>query len=73
MLAEPDASSGANINWRSLVGMIGLAALFVGAILILHPPLLVVLALEVGLMAYCAWREMARKPAPLELGLAVAA
>ncbi len=73
MLAEGEGSSGRDTDWRSLSRMIGLAALFVAAILILHPPLPVVLALELGLMAYLAWREMGNKPGRLDLDHAAAA
>lgn len=73
MLAEAGDSSGPNFDWRSTSRMIGLAALLVAAILVLHPPLPIVLALELGLMACCAWREMARKPGRLDPGLAAAA
>jgi uncharacterized protein len=72
MLAEAEASRGPQLGWRSLSKMIGLAALFAAAFLILHPPLPVVLALELGLMAYLAWRELG-KPGRAEVGLTAAA
>jgi uncharacterized protein len=72
-LAEADAACGPNIDWRSLSRMIGMGACFVTAFLILHPPLPVVLALELGLMAYFAWREMGNKPGRLDFGHAAAA
>ena len=58
LLAEAETSRGPEFDWRSLAKTIGPASLFVAAILILHPPLPVVLALELGLMAYMAWREL---------------
>jgi uncharacterized membrane protein YbaN (DUF454 family) len=73
MLAEADASAGPKIDWWSLSRMIGLAALFAAAFLILHPPFPVVLVLELGVMAYFAWREMGNKPGRLEFGHAAAA
>ena len=72
MLAEAETSAGPGFDWRSLAKTIGPAVLFVAAFLILHPPLPVVLALELGLMAYMAWREMG-KPGLSELGLGSAA
>ncbi len=60
LLAQAEARSGATFDWRSLFKTIGLAVLFVAAVLILHPPLPVVLALELGLMAFLAWRELDR-------------
>ncbi len=44
LLAEAETSRGPDFDWRSLAKTIGPAALFVAAILILHPPLPVVLA-----------------------------
>ena len=60
LLAEWEASSGASLDWRSISKMIGLAVLFAAAFLILHPPLPVVLALELGVMAYFSWRELGK-------------
>jgi uncharacterized membrane protein YbaN (DUF454 family) len=60
LLAEAEARSGAALDWRSLSKTIGMAVLFAAAILILHPPLPVVLALELGLMAFLASKEMER-------------
>ena len=72
MLAEAEAASGPGIDRRSLSRMICLAAVFAAAFLILHPPLPVVLALELGLMACFAWPEL-DKPALLEAGSAAVA
>ncbi len=60
LLAEAEARSGATFDWRSLSRTIGPAVLFAAAILVLHPPLPVVLAIELGMMAFLAWREMER-------------
>jgi uncharacterized membrane protein YbaN (DUF454 family) len=60
LLAEAEARSGAPLDWCSLSKTIGLAVLFAAAILILHPPLPVVLALELGVMAFLASRERER-------------
>jgi uncharacterized membrane protein YbaN (DUF454 family) len=60
LLAEAEARSGATLDWRAVTKTIGPAVLFAAAILVLHPPLPVVLALELGLMAFLAWREMER-------------
>lgn len=54
MLEDAEESSGSPIDWRSLLGMIALAALCVAGIWFLHPPLPVILLLEVGLMALLA-------------------
>jgi uncharacterized membrane protein YbaN (DUF454 family) len=57
LLNEAERSLGATLDWRSLSKMVGLAALFVAGIWIFHPPLPVVLLLEIGLMAVLAWRQ----------------
>jgi uncharacterized membrane protein YbaN (DUF454 family) len=57
MLAEGEESPGPTIDWAALSRMIGLAVLFIAGIWILHPPLPVVLLLEIGLMAFLALSE----------------
>ena len=59
---EADTPSGPTVTWRALWKMIGLAVLFVGACVILHPPLPLVLGLELGLMTFLGWRELERSP-----------
>jgi uncharacterized membrane protein YbaN (DUF454 family) len=71
MLAEADARAGEPIDWWSLAQMVGLAVLIAAAIAILHPPLPLVFALEMGAMALLAWREMGRSDGR-EPGLAAA-
>ncbi len=73
MLAEPEPAEGASIDWRSVCAMLGVAALFVAVIVILHPPLPIVLALELGLMAFFAWRELRSEAEILEPAFALAA
>jgi uncharacterized membrane protein YbaN (DUF454 family) len=73
MIAEPESAEGRSIAWRSVFGMIAMAALFVAAIVILHPPLPIVLALELGLMAFLAWRELRDEAEALEPAFALAA
>jgi uncharacterized membrane protein YbaN (DUF454 family) len=69
LLAEAGDRPGAALDWHSLSRTIGPALLFAAAILILHPPLPVVLAIELGLMAFLAWRETersgGREPGPV--------
>lgn len=67
LLAE-DATAGPAFDWASLAKMLGLAALLAAMIWLLHPPLPVVLALELGLMAVLGLFEWLRS-APAELGL----
>jgi uncharacterized membrane protein YbaN (DUF454 family) len=50
--------SGRTIDPRSLLNTIALGVLFAGAFLIIHPPLPVVMGLELGLMAFLGWREL---------------
>ncbi len=57
MLAEGEESPGPTIDWGALSRMIGLAVLFIAGIWIIHPPLPVVLLLEIGLMAFLALSE----------------
>jgi uncharacterized membrane protein YbaN (DUF454 family) len=52
LLARAETRSGSTLDWRSLSRTIALAALFASGFLILHPPLPVVLGLELGLMAF---------------------
>jgi uncharacterized membrane protein YbaN (DUF454 family) len=61
-LSEAEARSGATLDRRSLSRTIGLAVLFAAAILTLHPPMPVVLALELGLMAFLTWRTAGAMP-----------
>jgi uncharacterized membrane protein YbaN (DUF454 family) len=61
-LSQAEDRSGATFDWRSRSKTIGLAALFAVAILILHPPLPVVLAIELGLMTFLAWRTAGAMP-----------
>jgi uncharacterized membrane protein YbaN (DUF454 family) len=60
LLAEGETSGGPRFDVRSILKMIGPAVLFAAAFLILHPPLPVVLSLELGLMAFFAWRELGK-------------
>jgi uncharacterized membrane protein YbaN (DUF454 family) len=60
LLAEADARAGEPTDWRSLAKTVGLAALCAAAILILHPPMPLVFALEMGVMALLAWKELRR-------------
>lgn len=57
MLAEAETSSGASMDWWSLTRMIGVGLLFAMGIWLLHPPLPVVLLLELGLMVFLGWKE----------------
>jgi uncharacterized membrane protein YbaN (DUF454 family) len=57
------------LDRRSLWKMIGLEVLVTAGSLILHPPLPVVLGLELGLIVFLGWRELdrsvGREPGPL--------
>ena len=57
LLEQMEAASGSKADWKSLSRTVGLAVLLVAGIWILQPPLPVVLLLELGLMAFLAWRE----------------
>ncbi|MHB1556784.1 MAG: DUF454 family protein [Isosphaeraceae bacterium] len=73
LLAQAEPQEGQPIDWWAIGRMIGLAALFVAAIMILHPPMPIVLAVELGVMAFFAWRELRTEAAELEPSLAMAA
>lgn len=73
LLAQAEDPEGQPIDWWATGRMIGLAALFVAAIVILHPPMPIVLAVELGVMAFFAWRELRAEAAELEPELAMAA
>ncbi len=73
LLAQAEDQEEQPIDWRAIGRMIGLAALFVAAIVILHPPMPIVLAVELGVMAFFAWREIRAEAAELDPELAIAA
>ena len=59
-------------NVSSMAKMVGLAVLFAAAFLIVHPPLPIVVGLELALMAFLAGREVGQ-PGGLEVELDVVA
>jgi uncharacterized membrane protein YbaN (DUF454 family) len=65
LLTRAEDPSGPTLDWRSLGKMIGLAVLFTAASVILHPPLPLVLGVELGMMICLGWRELGR-PAGLK-------
>lgn len=69
LLTEAERSLGTTFDRRSVSKMVSLAALLVAGICVFHPPLPVVLLLEIGLMAVVAWRHCGRSDdAEVELG-----
>jgi uncharacterized membrane protein YbaN (DUF454 family) len=60
LFVEANASTRAALDWRSLSRMVGLGLLLAAGFWILHPPLPVVLGVEIGLMAFLAWRDFGR-------------
>lgn len=73
LLAQSEGQEDQPIDWWAVGRMIGLAALLITVIVILHPPMPIVLAVELGVMAYFAWRELCTEAAELEPALAMAA
>lgn len=73
LVAQAEDHEEQAIDWLAIGRMIGLAALFVAAIVILHPPMPIVLAVELGVMAFFAWRELRTEAAELEPTVAMAA
>jgi uncharacterized membrane protein YbaN (DUF454 family) len=65
LLTRAEDPSGPTLDWRSLGKTIGLAVLFTAASVILHPPLPLVLGVELGIMIFLGWRELGR-PAGLK-------
>jgi uncharacterized membrane protein YbaN (DUF454 family) len=60
LLTEAENPSGPTLDWRSLGKTIGLVVLFTAASVILHPPLPVVLVVELGTIVFLGWRELDR-------------
>ena len=54
LLARAEESTGIGADWRSLVGMVAVAALFAAGIWVFQPPMPIILLLEAGLMAFMA-------------------
>ncbi len=73
LLAHSEDQENQSIDWWAVGRMVGLAALFIAVIVILHPPMPIVLAVELGVMAYFAWSELRTEAAELELAPAMAA
>jgi uncharacterized membrane protein YbaN (DUF454 family) len=60
LLAPAEPPTGPKLDWRSLSRMIGLGLLLAAGFWILHPPLPLVIAVELGLMAFLGWQELSR-------------
>jgi hypothetical protein len=58
LLTEVEIPSGPARDGRSLWKVIGIGVLFAAGSLILHPPLPIVLGLELGVMVFLGWREL---------------
>jgi uncharacterized membrane protein YbaN (DUF454 family) len=71
-LPKAENPAGATLDWRSSLPMIGLSALVAAAFIIIQPPYLVVIGLELGLMGLFGWLELGG-PRFLEVAGAAAA